>query len=141
MAWPANTTNIVTTNLDAAGDSPASARADLKAALDEIKNIISGRGEANGVAPLDASSKLAASYLVTTGHQIEQITPASNRHNIEDVVNLNPLTLAQLGTAIPSPQEGDVAYTTNGNEGAKCLVAYDGSNWKVVALGDTAATS
>ena len=33
MAW-ANSSNIVTTNLDAGTDSPAASRPDLKAALD-----------------------------------------------------------------------------------------------------------
>jgi len=141
MAWPANTTNIITTNLDSAADSPASARADLKAALDEISNIILGRGQASGVAPLDGSSKISTTYLPTSGLLTEQITPASNRVNVEDVINLDPLTLAQLATAIASPIEGDVAMTTNGNAGAKCLVVYDGTNWKVVAFGATAAAS
>jgi len=38
-------------------------------------------------------------------------------------------------------KEGSVAYCTNGNAGAKCLAVYDGTNWKVVALGSTIATS
>lgn len=57
MGW-GNAANVVTTNLDAAGDSPAAARADLKAALDEVKNVINGRAAADGVASLDSTGKV-----------------------------------------------------------------------------------
>ena len=145
MAWPASDANIDTTNLDAATDSPASARADLKTALDELANVINGRGEASGVAPLNASSKVTNTYLPDTfvsssGIDIT-LQPDTNRVSIEDVLNLTPLTLAQLASTIPSPQEGDVAYATNGDAGSKCIVVYDGTNWKVISLGATAATS
>ena len=66
MAWPANANNISTTNLDAGTDNPATARADLKAALDEITNLINGRNEASGVAGLDASSKITNTQLPDT---------------------------------------------------------------------------
>jgi hypothetical protein len=52
MGW-ATVGNVVTTNLDNATDSPASARADIKAALDELKNVINGKDTTNGVAGLD----------------------------------------------------------------------------------------
>jgi hypothetical protein len=145
MAWPTDDTNIVTTNLDAASDSPATARADIKTALDELANVINGRGQADGVAPLGGTSKIAATYLPNTllsssGVDLT-LQPDTNRVQIEDVVNLTPLTLAQLNSAIPTPQEGDIAYCTNGNAGSKTLVVYNGTDWKVVALGATAATS
>ena len=143
MAWPANSTNIVTTNMDSATDSPASARADIKAALDELANVINGRGEANGVAPLDATTRIANTYLPNTlvsGSGVDlTLQPDTNRVQVEDVINLTPLTLTQLNSAIPTPQEGDIAYTTNGNSGSKCLVVYDGTAWKVIALGATAS--
>lgn len=52
---------------------------------------------------------------------------------------LDPQTVTQLNAA--SPIEGSIAYCSNGNAGAKCLAVYDSSNWKVVALGSTIATS
>jgi len=145
MAWPASDTNVITTNLDSASDSPASARADLKSALDELKNVINGRGEASGVAPLNSSTKITNTYLpdtlLSSSSTDLTLQPDTNRVSVEDVVNLTPLTLAQLATAISTPQEGDVAYVTNGDAGSKCIVVYDGTNWKVVSLGATAATS
>jgi len=100
MAWPSNTNNIVTTNLDAASDSPASARANLKDALDEIKNIINGKGEASGVASLDSNTKILAAELpdeINSSSSTDlTLDPATNIVVIEDIVKLNPRTKAQL---------------------------------------------
>ena len=62
MAW-ATAGNVSTTNLAAGTDSPALARADLKAALTELIAVINGRNTANGVVGLNASTKIAATYL------------------------------------------------------------------------------
>jgi len=139
MAW-GDSSNIVTTNLDAGTDSPAAARPDLKAALDELTLVIDGRAQASGVAPLDASSKILATYLPdelnsSSGNALT-LDPASGKVNIEEIVNLAPQTLAQLN-ARTDKAEGDVAYCSNGNAGSKTLAVYDGTNWKVVARGAT----
>lgn len=42
---------------------------------------------------------------------------------------------------LPSGETGDIAYCSNGDAGSACLVVYDGSNWKVIALGATASAS
>ena len=139
MAW-GDSTNIVTTNLDAGTDSPAAARPDLKAALDELTLVIDGRAQANGVAPLNASSKILATYLPdelnSSSGTALTLDPATGKVNIEEIVNLAPQTLAQLN-ARTDKAEGDVAYCSNGDAGSKTLAVYDGSNWKVVALGAT----
>ena len=139
MAW-GDSTNIVTTNLDAGTDTPAAARPDLKAALDELTLVINGRAQASGVAPLDASSKILATYLPnelnSSSGTALTLDPATGKVNIEEVVNLAPQTLAQLN-ARTDKAEGDVAYCSNGNAGSKTVAVYDGSNWKVVALGAT----
>lgn len=139
MTW-GTAGNISTTNLDAASDSPANARADLKAALDEIVSIINGRNAANGVPGLDASSKISAAQLPdeinSSSTNPLTLDPATGKVKIEDVLNLNPQTLSQLN-ARTDKTEGDVAYCSNGNSGSKTLAVYDGSAWKVVALGAT----
>ena len=139
MAW-GDSSNIVTTNLDAGTDSPAAARPDLKAALDELTLVIDGRAQANGVAPLNASSKILATYLPdelnSSSGTALTLDPATGKVNIEEIVNLAPQTLAQLN-ARTDKAEGDVAYCSNGDAGSKTLAVYDGSNWKVVALGAT----
>ena len=139
MAW-GDSTNIVTTNLDAGTDSPAAARPDLKAALDELTLVINGRAQADGVAPLNASSKILATYLPdelnSSSGTALTLDPASGKVNIEEIVNLAPQTLAQLN-ARTDKAEGDVAYCSNGNAGSKTVAVYDGCNWKVVALGAT----
>ena len=62
MGW-ATVGNVSTTNLDADTDSPALARPDLKAALDELKNVINGRNTANGVAGIDANQQISATAI------------------------------------------------------------------------------
>jgi hypothetical protein len=139
MTW-GTAGNISTLNLDASSDSPANARADLKAALDEITSIINGRNAANGVPGLDSNSKISAVQLPdeinSSATNALTLDPATGKVKIEDVLNLNPQTLAQLN-ARTDKTEGDVAYCSNGNSGSKTLAVYDGSAWKVVALGAT----
>ncbi|HLO39702.1 MAG TPA: hypothetical protein VK176_01665, partial [Phycisphaerales bacterium] len=55
-SWPS--TPIDTTDMDAGSDSPASARTDLKLAVDAINDMIGAAGSANGVAELDASARV-----------------------------------------------------------------------------------
>lgn len=139
MAW-ADSNNIVTTNLDAGTDSPAAARPDLKAALDELTLVIDGRATADGVAPLNASTKIDATYLPdefnSSALTALTLDPSTGKVKIEEIINLQPQTLAQLNARTDSA-EGDVAYCSNGDAGSKTLAVYDGSNWKVVALGAT----
>lgn len=140
MAW-ANSSNIITTNLDSGTDSPAAARADIKAALDELTLVINGRGQANGVAPLNASSKIAATYLpnelnTSTGVNLT-LDPDTGKVNIEEIVNLAPQTVAQLN-ARSDQATGDVAYCSDGggdSAGVGCLAVWDGNDWRAVQLG------
>jgi len=139
MGW-SNASNVVTTNLDAGTDSPAAARPDIKTALDELKNVINGRNTADGVAGLDSGSKILATQIPdeinsSSGNPLT-IDPATGKLKLEEILNLKPQTLAQLN-ARTDKAEGDVAYCSNGNAGSKTLAVYDGSNWKVVALGAT----
>ena len=50
--------------------------------------------------------------------------------------SLPEYTLAEAN-ALPNKEESMLIYVSNGNAGAKTLAVYDGSNWKVVALGAT----
>ena len=139
MAW-ATSSNVITTNLDAGTDSPAAARPNLKAALDELIIVIDGRGQASGVAPLNASTKIDATYipdeLNSTAATNLTLDPATGKVNLEEILNLAPQTVAQLN-ARTDKAEGDVAYCSNGDAGSKCLAIYNGTDWKVVSLGAT----
>ena len=140
MAW-ANSSNIDTTNLDSGTDSPAAARADLKAALDELILVINGRGQANGVAPLNASSKILATYLPdeinsASGNNLT-LDPDTGKVAIEEILNLAPQTAAQLN-ARSDQATGDVAYCSDGGDdsaGVGCLAVWDGTDWRAVQLG------
>ena len=135
MGW-ATASNVTTTHLDNDSDSPTSARPELKKALDELTNVINGLNTSNGACGLDAN--------VTTTHLDSDsdltITPATEIVKINNVVQLEPRTVAQLN-ALSGKAEGQIAYCSNGDGGSKCLAVYDGSNWKRIALGTTIAAS
>ena len=142
MTW-GNSTNVVTNNLDNSADSPAAARPDLKAALDELTNVIDGRGVANGVAPLNASTKVAATYLpdeINSSSATDlTLDPATGKVNIEEIIQLSPQTVSQLN-ARTDQEAGDVAYCSDGNSSSPCIAIYNGTDWKIVALGGTVTT-
>lgn len=144
MAW-ITASNIVTTNLDADTKSPLSARPNLKAALDEIIVAANGRGQADGVASLDSSTLVPNTQLpntlISSGSNNLTLDPGSGKVAIQDVLNLNPRTVAQLNALTSA--EGDIAYCSNGNAGADCLAVYTSAGaWKVVAISSTSiATS
>jgi microcystin-dependent protein len=61
MAWP--TTTISTTHMDAAGDDPSQARAEIKQMADNVNDIKNSKGVANGLAELDAGGLLPIAQL------------------------------------------------------------------------------
>ena len=134
MTW-GNAGNVSTTNLDSGTDSPAAARADIKAAFDELSNVINGRGTTSGVAPLDASSKITAAYLPdeinSSSGQDLVIDPATSVVTIENIVKLTPQTTAQLN-AVAAPQEGMIAFCSDAGDsaGVGIPVYYTGGQWK-----------
>ena len=129
MAW-ATAGNIVTTNLDAGGDSPAAARPDIKAALDELIIVSNNLGATDGAAKLEANGVIRSSVTgITTEGGDLSVTSATSRVALSDVLNLNPKTVAELN-ALSTKTLGDVAFCSNGAAGADCIAFYDGSNWK-----------
>ena len=140
MAWIINS-NISTANLDADTDSPLSARPDIKAALDELIVAGNARGAANGVASLDGDTLVPNTQLpntlISSGSNNLTLDPGSGKVAIQDIINLNPKTVAQLNALTSA--EGDVAYVSN-DTGGKALAVYDGSNWKKLTLGGTIST-
>ena len=144
MAW-GNSGNIDTTNLDAGTDSPALARPDLKAALDELTAVINGRGTANGVASLNANLKILTSELPNTitsdTDTVLTLDPNTGKVNLEEILNLKPQTTAELQARADIAQ-GDVAFCSDGDAGSECIAvatAEDDSAgnpiWKVVSIG------
>jgi len=141
MSW-GTSGNIVTTNLDSDADDPSLARVDLKDALDELVLVIDGRGAASGVASLGTDTKVPNTQLpdelISSSGQNLILNPDTTRVAVEDILNLNPRTVAELGAL--SAVEGDVAYCSNGDAGSKCVAVYNGTAWKVVSLGATIST-
>ena len=115
MTFPANANNIVTTNLDAASDDPSQARANLKAALDEITNIINARGQASGIASLDSNTLIPAAQIPnelnsSSGENLT-LDPATGIVVIEDVLKLNPKTKSQLNALTVT--DGSLAFCSD----------------------------
>ena len=133
MAWPANDSNIDTTNMDAGSDNPASARAYIKAALDEIKNIINGRNQASGVAGIDASSKITNTQLpdtiISSSSTDLTLTPNTGTVNINSVIQMNPQTRSAL-YARSDLADGMIAVASDGDSTVDTPVYYAGGVWR-----------
>jgi hypothetical protein len=137
MAFPTGTT-IPTNNLDAGTDSPASARADLLAAVTAVNDIIASANAASGVLVLSGSGKLPSSTIptqITLSTGVQVINPVDGVVNIRDILRLQPNTVSEL-TALTSTA-GDVAYCSNGAAGSPCVAFYNGTNWVRVSVGAT----
>ena len=135
MTW-ATAGNITTEHLNDATDSPASARAEIKSALDELTNVANGLNTAGGAAKLDATtSKVIANSGIQSTTDITLSPSSGYSVDIDTVLNLNSQTVTELNALTPA--EGDIAYCSNGDAGSKCIAVYDGSAWKVVSLGAT----
>ena len=142
MAW-AIVGNVTTTHLDSASDDPSQARVELYNALLELQKVINGRNTSNGVAGLDATTKIGGAFLpntivsdVSTNLTLQ---PTTGKVVLEDILALTPQTVAELN-ARTDQAEGDVAYCSDGDAGSKCVAIYNGTDWKVVSLGSTIST-
>jgi len=139
MAFP--TGSITTTNLDAATDDPSLARVDLLDAVTKLNTIIAEGGTASGVALLGSGGKLSSAQMPTaiTATGVQVLNPTGGVVQIQDILRLTIKTTAELEAldTAGSSNEGDVAYCSNGNAGAKTIAIFDGADWKVVALGAT----
>lgn len=136
MSW-GTVGNVTTNNLDSATDNPSLAREELYNALLELQNVINGRATANGVASLNANTKIPSAQLPDTltssAGQPILLQPSTGRVTIQDILKLTPKTVAELEAL--TAFEGDVAYCSNGDAGDKCIAIYDGTDWLRIALG------
>jgi len=150
MSW-GDSNNVSTTNLEDGTDSPAAARPDIKAALDELSNVIDGRNTANGVPGLDANSKITASQLPNTlvsdtGLDLT-LDPSSERVSIDKFINLPAQSTATLNS-LTGITEGDIAFCSDGDTGTPCIAIATGetdsagaSTWRVVQIGAEISSS
>jgi len=133
MAW-ATAGNIITTNLDAAGKSPADARPNLKAALDELTIVSNNLGTTDGAAKIESTGVISSAVTgigTTSGSQDFNITPGSKMVNITDFINLNPVAYASLPS---SPSKGDIAFLTTDEDGdaRNMLIVWNGTAWTYI---------
>lgn len=140
MTWP---TTVSTTFTGNASASIANARTEINAAALAINDIIASRGQASGIASLDASGTVPTEQLPAVYETVTldlTLSPGSERVSINNIINLEPRTVTQLA-AIVTPVTGDVAYCSNGAAGQPCLAVYNGSSWRVVSLGSAISSS
>jgi hypothetical protein len=141
MSFPSGTV-IENSNLDSGTDSPANARADLLSLVNAFNQVIASENGNNGVCVLDNSGKLQVAQLPTTiNTSVLSLQPNNGVVQIVDCIRLPRKTVADLATDFPSPQAGDIVNLSNGDGGDPCLAVYDGTNWKVIALGATASAT
>jgi len=132
MAW-ATIGNVTTTNLDSADDSPAEARVELYNALLELQNVINGRGTSNGVASLDASTKIPSAQMpdeINSSTSTDlTLDPATGIVAVEDIVKLNPITRA-TAYAVTGLADGMIAMMSDGDSTVTKPAYYSGGVWR-----------
>jgi len=140
MTW-GNVSNVSTTNLDNATDSPALARLDLLAALGELTNVINGLGTINGALKIESDDKIFGRQGIKTATSKNlNLQPNTSMVKIENFINLKPVAYASLPS---SPANGDVAFlTTDGAAATKNKPIYhNGTDWKYFNDDSTVASS
>ena len=142
-AFPSSAT-IATGNLNDATDSPASARADIKSAFDDLQTIIDSYDDASGIAALDSGGKLVNTKLpdtiISSSSANLTLDPNTSMVKIQNFINLNPVAFASLPA---SPVKGDIAFlTTDGAGSTKNVPCYhNGTRWQYFSDDSAVATS
>lgn len=138
MTFPTGTV-ISTANLDSGTDDPSLARSDLYDAVVAVNAIIASENSADGVLVLDGSGKVpAANFPTTLNPSTTQIfAPTTGIVKIQSLLRLAPNYIDDLAADFPTPELGDIVSTYDGDAGDPCLAMYDGSAWKIIALGAT----
>ena len=148
MGW-GTSANVTTVHLNQGSDDPSQARTEIYNAFVELQAVIGGRATSNGVAPLDASSKITNTYLpdtITSSYATDlTVAPTTYRTVFQNIISLTPRTVAQL--IILNANAGDIAYCSNGDAGQPCLAVCtgttdsNGTEWFRIALGTQIAIS
>lgn len=122
MTWP--TTPVSTTNLDAGTDSPASARADLKTAVDNINAIAAEFGA------VDTTGRTTNDVLAWDGSKWAPATPAAVPTQLDDLSDVNLTTPATDGQALVWSDSSSawVAGTVSGGGGGGTEAYLDMTN-------------
>ena len=142
MTWGTKS-NYSTQHLDAGDDSPASAREDIKKAIDELSNVIDGLNTSGGAAKIDTDGKVIVDTAKSTDSNTNiTLDPGTDMVKIQNFINLNPVAFANLPS---SPANGDVAFLTTDGAGASknklCYYETTNNRWNYVVDDSAVATS
>lgn len=148
MGW-GTVGNVTTTHLNSGSDDPSQARAEIYNAFIELQAVINGRGTSSGVAPLNASTKIDATYLPDTiGSTVSTdltIAPNTARTVFQNIISLTPRSVAQL--SLLTANAGDIAYCSDGDAGQPCIAVCkgttdsNGTEWFRISLGTQISTT
>lgn len=109
--WPASP--VVTTNMDAGSDSPATARSDIKTMADDVNLVIAARGVADGIAALDSAGLVPQAEIPITpisgGAPVVFSTPGSTTWTVPAGVYRVKVTVVGAG--------GGGGFTSSGDHG------------------------
>lgn len=131
MVWPTGS-QVTRDNLNAGSDNPSLARVDLYTALGYLNDIIASENTALGAVVTDAFNKISSdqipnNVLITNNLSLE---PSTKWVSVKNVLNLVPLTTAQLNALANTWQLGDIAVISDADSGNPAICFYDGTNWK-----------
>ena len=144
MTW-ATIGNILTTNLEAASDSPADAREIIGKAIVELQNVVNGLDTTGGAAKIESTGIVGGASTEITGISSKSgsdltLTSATEMVKVSKFINLTPVAYASL----PATEvAGDIAFlTTDGAGASKNKPIYStGSGWKYFFDDSTVAAS
>jgi len=146
MTW-ATIGNILTTNLEAASDSPADARDIIRKAIVELQNVVNGLDTTGGAAKIESTGIVGGASTEITGISSKSgsdltLTSATEMVKVSKFINLTPVAYANLPA---SAAQGDMAFLTTDGAGdtQNQMIYYNGSAWKYfnsTADGGTDAT-
>lgn len=131
MTFPS--TPIPVTHLDSSTADPSQARVDLLQAVNYINTIIAEKNTANGVVVLQGDGTIGATLLPTTISTNGQLTlaPSNTIVKVENILRLQGIPSVVLKTFVDLAA-GDVALSTDADNGNAALCFYDGTEWKYV---------
>jgi hypothetical protein len=126
---------ITTTNLAAATAKPSDARADLLLAVQTINTIVGGANQGSGVPILTGAGEIASNQLPSNYAPADDLVlnPSTGIVKVQDILRLQQLNTAQI-LALATPVLGDVALSTDADDGDPAICFHDGTDWKFLAL-------
>jgi hypothetical protein len=131
MVWPL-TQQANTENLEESTSSPSLARQDLFTALTLLNSVILSANAAGGAVVTDGFNKILTQQIPNNLNMTGNIAlqPGTGWVTVNNVLNIEPQTVAQLEANERIPVLGDVVVISDADAGAPAVCFYDGEDWR-----------